>query len=625
MKLRHVSSVGSQDDVYTLTHTGASGSTPEKFTFTVTSASLSNVVGKTGLTFVIDTTLATNNIVTDSLSGSDAEKYIKIGSNTAPLISTFKGPGSTPIARNPIMTTGAEYLVVYDGSSFVVMNEAMMIDATTYNTYSNENISHMAAPTVEFMMNYVGEQISTRYTYLVCPPDASGIPSGAEYKANASATAITGTMGAAAERMYIIYLVLHNVHTGGSDVYDEWICVNTGTASTPSYSWEKIGNTDVNLNHTHNILSSGAHGHTMQKNGSHAHDVTVPSHSHSITSSGAHSHSISSLTLTPKFSTSTNGTDWTVTDRENKNEVKINLSSNSGNTGSAGGHSHTLQNTGAHVHTMDSKGEHSHTLQNTGAHVHTMDTQGAHSHSITVTPTLTLSTSGNADSDDTIVITLQQPPAKTGGVSTTHTHTLQNTGAHVHTMDTQGAHSHTFTYAAIVDGETLKLAVSSHTESAGAHSHTLENAGSHTHTMGTSGAHTHTITNTDWTRYIKIATSGSSDTAGGHSHTLQNTGAHVHTMDKQGAHSHTLQNTGAHVHTMDTQGAHSHTTPAISSSEYLKLEVTGSGSIASSGSHTHTTGYESSHTLTTSSNGSHSHTVDNGGAHSHTTGQPVSV
>ena len=264
VKLRHVSSVGSQDDVYTLTHTGASGSTPEKFTFTVTSASLSNVVGKTGLTFVIDTTLATNNIVTDSLSGSDAEKYIKIGSNTAPLISTFKGPGSTPIARNPIMTTGAEYLVVYDGSSFVVMNEAMMIDATTYNTYSNENISHMAAPTVEFMMNYVGEQISTRYTYLVCPPDASGIPSGAEYKANASATAITGTMGAAAERMYIIYLVLHNVHTGGSDVYDEWICVNTGTASTPSYSWEKIGNTDVNLNHTHNILSSGAHGHTMQ-------------------------------------------------------------------------------------------------------------------------------------------------------------------------------------------------------------------------------------------------------------------------------------------------------------------------------------------------------------------------
>ena len=42
-----------------------------------------------------------------------------------------------------------------------------------------------------------------------------------------------------------IYLVAHSHGTG--DVYDEYLTVQGGTSSSPTYSWEKIGNTDIDL------------------------------------------------------------------------------------------------------------------------------------------------------------------------------------------------------------------------------------------------------------------------------------------------------------------------------------------------------------------------------------------
>lgn len=42
-----------------------------------------------------------------------------------------------------------------------------------------------------------------------------------------------------------IYLVSHSHGTG--DVYDEYLTVQGGTSSSPTYSWEKIGNTDIDL------------------------------------------------------------------------------------------------------------------------------------------------------------------------------------------------------------------------------------------------------------------------------------------------------------------------------------------------------------------------------------------
>lgn len=42
-----------------------------------------------------------------------------------------------------------------------------------------------------------------------------------------------------------IYLVAHS--HGTSDIYDEFLTVQGGTSSSPTYSWEKIGNTDIDL------------------------------------------------------------------------------------------------------------------------------------------------------------------------------------------------------------------------------------------------------------------------------------------------------------------------------------------------------------------------------------------
>lgn len=57
-----------------------------------------------------------------------------------------------------------------------------------------------------------------------------------------------------------IYLVPHQ-HTTG-DSYDEYLTIIGGTESAPTYSWEKIGNTDIDLsgyaknNHTHTVTSN---------------------------------------------------------------------------------------------------------------------------------------------------------------------------------------------------------------------------------------------------------------------------------------------------------------------------------------------------------------------------------
>ena len=71
-----------------------------------------------------------------------------------------------------------------------------------------------------------------------------------------------------------IYLVSDTTHDPSmNDVYDEYVTVVGGTTGSPTYSWEKIGNTDVNLSnyshigHTHSVSgttdSSGSHSHTI--------------------------------------------------------------------------------------------------------------------------------------------------------------------------------------------------------------------------------------------------------------------------------------------------------------------------------------------------------------------------
>lgn len=74
------------------------------------------------------------------------------------------------------------------------------------------------------------------FEYTVCT-NAANTPAGVKW----GSPQITGTLVASADTMYKIYLVPSENAQG--DVYDEYITVKNGT----TYSWEKLGDTSVNL------------------------------------------------------------------------------------------------------------------------------------------------------------------------------------------------------------------------------------------------------------------------------------------------------------------------------------------------------------------------------------------
>ena len=85
---------------------------------------------------------------------------------------------------------------------------------------------------------------------------------------------VTTLPTASADTLGKIYLVPDNTHDPSvNDIYDEYITIDNGASANPRYTWEKIGNTDVNLSgysvigHTHgfsvSISSSGEHTHSI--------------------------------------------------------------------------------------------------------------------------------------------------------------------------------------------------------------------------------------------------------------------------------------------------------------------------------------------------------------------------
>lgn len=61
-----------------------------------------------------------------------------------------------------------------------------------------------------------------------------------------SGTTVTGTLTAADAVKSYIYLV-PSKHTLTKDIYDEYIPVNTGTEADPTWIWEMLGNTDLDI------------------------------------------------------------------------------------------------------------------------------------------------------------------------------------------------------------------------------------------------------------------------------------------------------------------------------------------------------------------------------------------
>lgn len=74
--------------------------------------------------------------------------------------------------------------------------------------------------------------------------NAANTPEGVQW--TDGSTVITGTLKATADTKGKIYLV-PSKNISGKDIFDEYVTINTGTEATPTYAWEKLGDTDISL------------------------------------------------------------------------------------------------------------------------------------------------------------------------------------------------------------------------------------------------------------------------------------------------------------------------------------------------------------------------------------------
>lgn len=185
------------------------------------------------------------------------------------------------------------YLVTYSDGAFWIMD-----DITVGTTSASISSGNTLVPNGDAIYNYVTSMVANRWEYVVCQPIAAEIPNGATYKDGG--TTITGTMAASAGTEFKIYLVKHDhssIGTNGTDAYDEWITVKTGQST---YSWEKIGNTDIDINAIANGIAATVIGSILP------HKYVEPTGTGSV-EIGTHDHSFIGSTLTSTGSVTATG------------------------------------------------------------------------------------------------------------------------------------------------------------------------------------------------------------------------------------------------------------------------------------------------------------------------------
>lgn len=81
-------------------------------------------------------------------------------------------------------------------------------------------------------------------------PTAANIPYGVKAYYNSGANYVTGSMAASADTIGTFYLVYSNTAAGDADIYDEYVTLEP---TTGTYTWEKIGDTQIDLS---SVISS---------------------------------------------------------------------------------------------------------------------------------------------------------------------------------------------------------------------------------------------------------------------------------------------------------------------------------------------------------------------------------
>ena len=101
---------------------------------------------------------------------------------------------------------------------------------------------------------------ATDYASTTAPSTAvrATIPDGVTVHYNNGASSTTGTLAASANTKAIFYLIYSKSQQGSADYYDEYVTITGGTSASPTYSWEKIGDTQLNLDDTAEVIGQNA-------------------------------------------------------------------------------------------------------------------------------------------------------------------------------------------------------------------------------------------------------------------------------------------------------------------------------------------------------------------------------
>lgn len=288
---------------------------------------------------------------------------------------------------HPDFKTGEWFIMVLMGTTFHIINPHIVNQVS--NSY--RAVSAYAVKT------YVDGLIANRFTY-VLSNSAATTPNATKYGTT------QGTLAASQNTEYKIYLVSHT-HETGKDVYDEWITVKNGS----TYSWEKIGNTDMTID-IDGIITDIA-SHTFTPSGT-VSKPTFTGDKVTTDSKGAHTHSV---TATGNVSSTFSGTETTL-------------------SGTTEGHQHTIAAQGITVKgSVTAAGSVSQPTF-TGSES-TTSTEPAHSHQIsagaisvsgTFNPSTIAITAGGFTGTEATINMTNSSAIPTS--NTEHTHTISNKG-----------------------------------------------------------------------------------------------------------------------------------------------------------------------------------------------------
>lgn len=247
--------------------------------------------------------IATQSTVTNAIDNLDAVADADTASGTGYATITTE----TPTADFKVLNSITEQDGKLTAGTAYNIKKVAATGAAEDVSYTNTN-SHLSATNAQTAI----DELDTRIDALegsfdvIISTDAATTPAGVKWMDGQ--TEITGTLAASAITWHKIYLVPSG---SGKDSYQEYITLRTGTAPSYTYSWEKLGNTSVDLLGYVKTITVNGKSYPVDTNST---NITLVDMITSITGETAISGGVSDLVAVTATTTkdTTNGTNSTI-------------------------------------------------------------------------------------------------------------------------------------------------------------------------------------------------------------------------------------------------------------------------------------------------------------------------